>query len=161
MPGPKLPVLSQIKQILRAGLSRVTWVAEFMQGQFFNLPTSVRDLVCLEGMEQTMSKKETAFVVVQKTWFDLAMNPLVTGRPSESQVDAHVMIGTLDEISDLRGLWLRDITSRMAKKDGSFVTMRLMIPWQFILSVGLVDESVKIPTGFNNVTVLTAESSDS
>jgi hypothetical protein len=135
-------------------------VAEFMQGQF-NFPISVRGPRVWRGMEQTMSKQETAFVVVQKTWFDLAMNPLVTGRPSESQVDAHVMIGTLDEISDLRGLWLRDITSRMAKKDGSFVTMRLMIPWQFILSVGLVDESVKIPTGFNNVTVLTAESSDS
>ena len=108
-----------------------------------------------------MSKQETAFVVVQKTWFDLAMNPLVTGRPSESQFNAHVMIGTLDDISDLRGLWLRDITSRMAKKDGASVTMRLMIPWQFILSVGLADESVKIPTGFPHVTDLTTESSDS
>ena len=36
--------------------------------------------------------------------------------------------------------------------------MRLMIPWQVILAVGLVDESVKSPMGFNNVTVLTTES---
>jgi hypothetical protein len=36
-----------------------------------------------------------------------------------------------------------------------------MIPWQFVRAVGLVDESVKIPTGFKNATVLNAESSAS
>jgi hypothetical protein len=102
-----------------------------------------------------MPQKETVFVVVKKTWFDAAMDPLVTGRPSKSQVDAHVMVATVDDASDHRGLWLRGIKSRYQRKDGSPVDMRLMIPWQFVLALGLVAESVKMPTGFVNTTVLT------
>ena len=106
-----------------------------------------------------MAKKQTAFVVVQKSWFNLAMNALVTRRDSQSEVDAHVLIADLDDVTDHRGLWIRNIKSAYQnKKDDSWVMMKLMIPWQFVLSVGLVDKSVSIRVGFNNTTVLTADS---
>jgi hypothetical protein len=103
------------------------------------------------------TKKQTAFVVVQREWFNQAIQPL-TDNESHSEIDAHVMIGTVDDLTDLKGLWLRDVPSRYLKKgSNSFITMRLMIPWQSVLSLGLVDESPTLPVGFNNVTVLKAD----
>ncbi len=104
-----------------------------------------------------MPKKQTAFVVVSKSWFDGAM-ALLVGKTSTSTGDAHLIVGPLDDISDNRGLWLKDFKSVLERKgDGSRVTMRrLMIPWHAVLLVGIVDESVKIPTGFGG-TVLTPE----
>jgi hypothetical protein len=106
-----------------------------------------------------MTKSQTAFVVVQKSWFDHAMHGL-TGRESKSEIDSHVIMAPLDDINDPRGLWLRDIDSPWIKKtDSSTVIMRLMIPWHFVLAVGLADEAGPIPTGFtgNTVTDLTAD----
>jgi hypothetical protein len=103
----------------------------------------------------TEKKNRTAFVVVQKEWFNHGMRAL-TGHESQSERDAHVMICTVDDMADHLGLWIRDVTSHYRKNDaGPFVKMRLMIPWQFVLSVGLVDDKMKIPTGFQNTTVLT------
>jgi hypothetical protein len=55
-----------------------------------------------------LAKKETAFVVVQRAWFNQAMLSL-TGHESQSEIDAHVMIGMLDDAADQRGLWLRAV----------------------------------------------------
>ena len=86
-------------------------------------------------------RKGTAFVVVQRTWFNHAMHGL-TGHESGSEIDSHVIQAALDDVNDQRGLWLRDIKSRWVKAtDGSPVIMRLLIPWQFVLAVGLADES--------------------
>ncbi|HEY7450687.1 MAG TPA: hypothetical protein VH702_21195 [Vicinamibacterales bacterium] len=110
------------------------------------------------GSFMLAKKNGMAFVVVQKTWFDHAMKGL-TGHESGSLINAHVIQAPLDDVTDHRGLWLQDVKSRWVKKtDGSVVIMRLMIPWQFVLAVGLTDEPAKMPTGFtsDNVTDLTA-----
>jgi hypothetical protein len=106
------------------------------------------------------AKKKTgmALVVVKKSWFDLAMQG-ITGHESGSQVDAHVIQAPINDVTDPRGLWLQEVKSRYVKpSDGSPVFVRLMIPWEYVLAVGLADEPAKMPAGFtaNNVTDLTA-----
>jgi hypothetical protein len=82
------------------------------------------------------------------------MCPMVTGRESNATGDTHMIMAPFDDM-DHRGLWLRDVESNLRRKsDDSQVNMRLLIPWEFVLAVGLVDESVKIPPGFQG-TILT------
>ena len=99
-----------------------------------------------------MAKKKmkgNGFVVVQKDWFDLTVHPLVTGTPSKSQINSHILIGPIDDDTDPRGLWMLDVDSHFKNRaDGKNVTMRLMIPWQFVMAFGVSDEPVKIPAGF-------------
>jgi hypothetical protein len=109
-------------------------------------------------MGRLMSVKKTAFVIVRKDWFDLALHPLITGRDSNSERDAHMLIGPLDDLSDMHGVWLGPIESEaLTRADGSSVTMRILIPWHVVIAVGIVDELVKLPAGFSAdaTTVLT------
>jgi hypothetical protein len=100
-----------------------------------------------------MAQKQTAFVVVTKSWHDLTITPLISGRESSSKEDAHVLIGPVHDLSDARGLWLSDFTSNVFRKDGTVVHMNVLIPWQHVLFVGVADESIPSPTGFKGGTV--------
>src|SRR5262245_150283 len=96
-----------------------------------------------------MAKTERAFVIVTQEWFDLAMRPLVTGTKSRSTMGIHLISAIVEDLADHRGLWLRDIRTSQPTEDGATVTMRLMIPWQFVVSVGVVEEdSAKLQPGF-------------
>ena len=92
-----------------------------------------------------------------KTWFDLAISPLVTGKPSQSTKETQVLIATLENNEDPHGLWLRGVESYFTNKEsGEAAVMRLTIPWHYVLAVGLVKQGVKLPVGFTDATVLTA-----
>jgi hypothetical protein len=105
-----------------------------------------------------MPQKKLAFVVVPKSWFDQTLGRIGITGPSGSTGDMHIVISAIDDVADHRGLWLSDVQTLLEKeKDGSRVTFeRFMVPWQFVLAVGVHDiaESVKMPTGFTGATVL-------
>jgi hypothetical protein len=116
-----------------------------------------------------MAKKRTAIVVVSKQWFDSSRVLLSGSPPSESTGDSHVIIGPLDDANDERGLWLKDIiTTGILKKDAeddtSPVTVeRLMIPWAFVLALGLVEQEAHKIAGFRTdqpLSVLNAAAGD-
>jgi hypothetical protein len=100
---------------------------------------------------------DNALVVVRKDWFDQTLYPLFFDTPSGSTTNAHVLSGRVEDTNDLRGLWMQDVVSRDHKTDGSPVILRLMIPWEFILTVGVVaDDKARLPTGFSHATGLSA-----
>jgi hypothetical protein len=102
-----------------------------------------------------MAKEQTAFVVVQKSWYDDAISHLAGGY-SNSTGDVHVIVGRLDNETDPHGLWLRDVPTEMRKqRDGSRVTLqRLMIPWRYVVALGIGDEAVTLRAGFTNATTV-------
>ena len=88
-----------------------------------------------------MALKQTAIVVVSKAWMDTGGVRLLVndGRKSQSSDDTHIVVAPLDDSSDQLGLWLQGITTTQMTEDGSPLTMRLMIPWSFIVALGIVD----------------------
>jgi hypothetical protein len=106
-----------------------------------------------------MAKKDTgtAFVVVQRAWYDHTMMGLAGGS-SNSQLDAHVIMARLDDTNDPHGVWVRGLESRFHRKSNdSRVVMSLLIPWRFIYGIGMADVPVKTPAGFANTTVFVTE----
>ncbi len=96
-----------------------------------------------------MAQKQTAIVVVSKEWIDTAVRHLVNhGRESRSTGQTHVITADIEDTADHRGLWLSNVNTSQLTKDGSNVTMRFMIPWNFILGLGVVDHSLQVKTGF-------------
>ncbi len=107
-----------------------------------------------------MAQMNTAFVIVDKDWFDVAIDPLVTGEPSKSKSGVHMLIGPAD-VSDHRGVWLKDFKSRnIASKDGAAVTIDILVPWQHVVAVGVTKDGTLAPTGFSG-SVLRADGSTS
>ena len=99
-----------------------------------------------------MAQKQTAIVVVNKSWIDTAVRHLVNnGQTSRSTGETHLLIGDVEDASDHRGLWLKNILTNQLTRDGSPITMKLMIPWSFIVGVGLADDDLqgKMKPGFN------------
>jgi hypothetical protein len=100
-------------------------------------------------------KKQTVFVVVDHAWFDVAMRPLITGTESGSAVGAHLVYGPVKDLHDPHGLWLSRVQSEIFhEKDGSEVLMDVMIPWRYVIALGVVDETVPLQPGLNGATVL-------
>ena len=96
-----------------------------------------------------MAQKDTAVVVVSKEWMNSGVHHVANeSRLSESDGDTHLFIAPLEDALDHRGLWLRDVKSTRLTEDASSVTMKFLIPWQFILAVGLIEEGSKVPMGF-------------
>jgi len=67
-------------------------------------------------------------------------------------------LGQFRDLSDPRGIWLSDFTSNVFRKDGTVVHMNVLIPWQHVLFVGVADESIPSPTGFQAGTIGATES---
>jgi hypothetical protein len=83
--------------------------------------------------------EQTAIVVVTKEWIDTGVRFLLNdGKMSGSTSNTHIVTADVENTSDQRGLWLKNVKTRAMKRDGSVVTMRLMIPWTFVLGLGLV-----------------------
>lgn len=87
------------------------------------------------------TKKQTGFVVVSKDWMDSGVRYFVNdGRTSRSTSDTHIVIAEVEDTSDARGLWLRNVKTTQFTREGSDVTtMKFMIPWTFVLGLGLAD----------------------
>jgi hypothetical protein len=96
-----------------------------------------------------MAQKQTAIVVVKKQWVNDLRHLLHDGHESRSTDDVHLLIGALEDASDLRGLWLKDVPSSILKKDGSAVKMKVLIPWTNVVGCGIVNEDAeKVAAGF-------------
>lgn len=98
-----------------------------------------------------MNKKPLAVVAVSKEWMNSGVHLLLdNGKPSESTNNAHLLILSLEDDTDHRGLWLADITTERLTTNGSPVTMRkFLVPWSYIYAVGLIEDS-KLKPGFIN-----------
>jgi hypothetical protein len=99
-----------------------------------------------------MAQKQMAVVVVPKHWFNSGAHLLLNnGEESGSDGETHFVIAPVDDVSDAYGLWLKDITTTGLTKNGSPVEMRFMIPWQFVLGLGLMDDQTdKAAFGFRH-----------
>ena len=108
----------------------------------------------MEGVEvqHIMSQQQTAFVVVSKDWLDTGIRYCINhGRTSRSTSNTHILIGDVENTSDERGLWLKNIkTTEFSDGDSpATLTMKFMIPRSFVLGLGLVaDEAGETKLGF-------------
>ena len=92
---------------------------------------------------------QTAIVVVSKDWIDTAVRHLINhGQQSRSTGETHVIFADLEDTSDHRGLWLKNVRTTRLTTDGSNITMRFMIPWSFIVALGVVDHGAPVEPGF-------------
>lgn len=97
-----------------------------------------------------MPQTETAIVVVSKEWIDTAVRHLINqGRESRSTGETHLIFADLDDLSDHRGLWLKNVKTNRLTVDASDVTMRFMIPWSVIVGLGVVDRGTAAKAGFS------------
>ena len=96
-----------------------------------------------------MAQRKSVFVVVSKEWINTAVRHLVNrGLESRSTGETHLIIADLEDMSDQRGLWLKDVKTDRLTTDGSEVTMRFMIPWGVIVGLGVVDDAMALKPGF-------------
>ena len=87
-----------------------------------------------------MALNQKAIVVVSRDWINTGVRHLVNrGQESRSTSDTHIIFSEVDDVSDQRGLWLKDVSTTALTKDGSKTTMRLMIPWAYIVALGLIE----------------------
>jgi hypothetical protein len=105
-----------------------------------------------------METKQTVFIIVDERWFNMAgVNDLVgRGVKSNSSSGAHLIISGITDLSDHKGIWLGNVTTNILHaKDRSPVTMKVMIPWSYVLSVGVQEEEVgeSMPIGFTTTGV--------
>lgn len=91
-----------------------------------------------------MAQKQTVIVVVSKEWMDTGVRHLVNhGATSRSTSSTHILIGDVEDTSDQRGLWLKNVKTAQLTADRSTVSMK------FIFGLGLLDdEPVKPRPGF-------------
>jgi len=102
-----------------------------------------------------MAATKVAIVIVDRAWSELpgvkrflehAQKPR-QGPPS----GAHFVLGPIVDTSDLKGLWLGDVTTEaIQRRDGQPFTMKFMIPWQYVLGLGEIEESGPTPIGFKS-----------
>jgi len=96
-----------------------------------------------------MAQLQTVIVVVSKEWVDTGVRYLLSnGNTSRSTTASHILFGDLDDSSDHRGLWLKNVKTTSLTADSSIVKMKLMIPWAFVFAFAIVDDGEKPPPGF-------------
>jgi hypothetical protein len=100
-----------------------------------------------------MATKKVAIVIVDRAWSELpGVKRFLEQRQKPRQgppSGAHFITGPIADTSDLRGLWLGDVTTEaLVRRDGQPFTMKFMIPWQYVLGLGEVDEAGPTPIGF-------------
>lgn len=106
-----------------------------------------------------MARQQTAIVIVSKHWINTeGINTILAkGRISEATGDAHIVIATVSDTSDPQGLWLSGIKTSELKRDGSSISMKFMVPWRFVLGLGLVDDLEPSTLGFRGGSATTHE----
>jgi len=99
-----------------------------------------------------MPTKQIAFIVVRKDWYNSAgINHLLgNGRESRADGEAHLIMAGDPDLSDHRGVWIPGVvtTAVLNRSDNSPTKMRFLIPWQYILGVGLDEGSAESVIGF-------------
>jgi hypothetical protein len=97
--------------------------------------------------------KQIAFIVVSKEWFNTGgiNHILANGRQSQGSGEAHLIMADNADLSDHRGIWLTNVitTAVLNRSDESPVKMKFMIPWHYVLGLGLPDvQSAESTIGF-------------
>jgi len=97
--------------------------------------------------------KQIAFIVVSKEWFNTGgiNHILANGRESQGSGEAHLIMAGDPDLSDPRGIWLTNVitTAVLNRSDESPVKMKFMIPWHYVLGLGLPDvQSAESTIGF-------------
>lgn len=89
-----------------------------------------------------MSKRKltTAVVFVDKSWYDSTLRFLLDKSPSRSTEEVHILVGALKDAGDTVGLWMSGLKTKEVKP-GVEVAMELLIPWRYVVAVGLIDEA--------------------
>ena len=95
-----------------------------------------------------MSKhRHAAFVLVSQSWWS-AVAPLLAPSPNRSQAPLVRLLGPLVS-QDAAGIWLGDVPANLTQpKRGPQVMMSLLIPWDEIVAMGLIEESTGLKPGF-------------
>ena len=99
-----------------------------------------------------MAQNQLAIIVVSRDWFDTAARHLLNnGEPSRSKAHTHIITAKIDDLNDARGLWLKDMTSTWVRNGDPVNMLSFMIPWSFVLALGVVDDQVeKLTPGFRH-----------
>jgi hypothetical protein len=96
-----------------------------------------------------MAKPRKGVVVVTKEWINTGVRHLINhGNESRSTGDTHVIFADLDDTTDQRGLWLKNVHTDRLTTDGARVTMQFMIPWSAVVGLGVVDDGAQTALGF-------------
>ena len=100
-----------------------------------------------------MPMKQIAFIVVSKEWFNTGgiNHILANGRESQGNGEAHLIVAGDPDLSEHRGIWLTNVitTAVLNRSDESPVKMKFMIPWHYVLGLGLPDvQSTESTIGF-------------
>jgi hypothetical protein len=102
-------------------------------------------------------RKNTGFVFVDKAWFNQTLRGLFGLDRTETLENVHLMIGEI-EVNEALGVWLKDTKTSVLRKDGAEVKMDFLVPWRFVVGVGLSeDDAIPSRVGFvgnEHVTIL-------
>jgi hypothetical protein len=97
-----------------------------------------------------MAQKQTAVIVVNKEWVSGSVAHLINdGHPSRSTGLTHLIIGRFEETTN-QGVWISGVTTTRLTPDQSPITMKLMIPWFVIQTLGIIDDPQgKVSPGYH------------
>jgi hypothetical protein len=101
-------------------------------------------------------QRNAAFVLVSQTWWS-SVAPLLAPNPRPSTAGLVRLLGPLVN-QDAAGIWLGDVPANLTQpKRGSQVMMSLLIPWDQVVAVGVIEESRELKPGFAAVPVEVTE----
>jgi hypothetical protein len=101
-------------------------------------------------------QRNVAFVLVSQSWWS-TVAPLLAPNPHGSTAPLVRLLGPLVN-QDAAGIWLGEVPANLTRgKGGSYVMMSLLIPWEQIIALGAIDESVGLKPGFAALSVDDAE----
>ena len=91
--------------------------------------------------------KQVAVVIVDNEWFHSpGVKRFLAGRSTQRDESSHYILGPLVDDSDPLGVWLGEVTTKSLRRaDGKDFDMKFLIPWRFVLALGVVDETVSDP----------------
>ena len=91
--------------------------------------------------------RHAAFVLVSQAWWAAAA-PLLAPSPDGFQAPLVRLLGPFVS-QDAAGVWLGEVPANLTQsKRGAQVMMSLLIPWQEIVAMGLIEESTGVKPGF-------------
>jgi hypothetical protein len=97
-----------------------------------------------------MANKQAAVVVVLDEWVSTSPIKQILGVQQHGSGRAHLFIAGSVETDGL-GVWLKEITTDaiVDKADGAPTTLDFLVPWPYVLAVGVWDEQTeKVTVGF-------------
>lgn len=99
-----------------------------------------------------MANKQGAVVVVLDDWVSTSPIRQILGVPQHSEGTGKARLFIVGSVeTDGRGVWLKEITTHAVvdKDNGAPTTLDFLVPWPYVLAVGVWDEQTeKVTVGF-------------